>query len=765
VYVNVYFGTGDSAAATSGERTMSSWKTHGGVGEQMRKLGFGGWTAIACAVVVGTLALSASALAASLPDNRVYEMVSPAEKGSQVEQPRLAVADANGEHVIVDGGTASAVLSSTMSWEIETRTPTGWSGVQVGPAPTPRSYFVEQREVVLNAVSEDFSRFLFRTEMSLDPRDPNRNQDVYVRNGPGGPFEWITGPPAPAVKEPGVVLGNYPNITGHGDNECSTYTNCYGNDAWFAGASTDLRDIVWEQRTPMVAPPASAPGSPPDTHTYGYEIYESVGGVDQLVGLVPAAGAECDPSHGSCVVPPCGAAMGNEFYETNEQGEGGTTGFAPVRGAVTPDGSEVIFTSPDPATEVAGCPPPEVYVRRDGSATVEASASQKTNGSGPGGSDPNGPRPKLYVGSAQAGGQITTVLFISSEELTNNANTGRADQGNDLYAYNLGTGVLSDLSADGNAEDPNGADVGSFLGSSTDGSLVYFTASGVLAPGASSGQPNLYVYDATSGQTTFIAPAAGMSLYPPRGMGGGSLEVTPDGEHLVFLDSENLTSYQQEGLNEVYLYDAASDHLGCISCNPAGVPPTGGATLPSVTPEGDFTYPETETLPAPQVLSDDGSRVFFDSPDSLAPGAPQGPTSVYEYEDGHLYLIAPSSEVLTSTPSGDDVFFSTVEKLAPQDRDGLPDVYDARVDGGFPTIAPPACSGTSCQGVPASAPIFATPASVTFNGVGNFPPPASTPAATTKPKPKPTKCKRGFVKRRNKCIRKPRAKKSAKGRK
>ena len=133
--------------------------------------------------------------------------------------------------------------------------------------------------------------------------------------------------------------------------------------------------------------------------------------------------------------------------------------------------------------------------------------------------------------------------------------------------------MLSDLTPDNHYQDPNGASVSTYegiVGSSGDGSRIYFVASGVLAPGASFGQPNLYVYDATSGQTTFVAPATAMSLYPPRGMGRGNLEVTPDGEHLMFLDSENLTSYQQHGVNEVYLYDAVTQSLNCVSCNPTG---------------------------------------------------------------------------------------------------------------------------------------------------------------------------------------------------
>ena len=64
------------------------------------------------------------------------------------------------------------------------------------------------------------------------------------------------------------------------------------------------------------------------------------------------------------------------------------------------------------------------------------SASEKAGG------DPHGPRPKVYAGSAEErkigsgeeGGKINAVFFTSSEELTDESNTGSEDQGNDLYA-------------------------------------------------------------------------------------------------------------------------------------------------------------------------------------------------------------------------------------------------------------------------------------------------------------------------------------------
>ena len=735
--------------------------------------------ALAMALVLAHVAF------AGLPDNRAYEMVSPVEKGGNVYMPDLALPDAGGEHVVVDGGVSNSPLSSGSSWMAETRTPTGWQGVQVGPRPGPETFYLEQRETGVVAVSADFSRFAFQTFMSLEPRDSGTSSDVYVRNGPAGPFEWVTGPPAPTIKNEGAPVG------------CVSPLLCIDNSVEFAGASSDLSDVVWSQPAPILTPPESLPQSPPDTHAHGDEVYESLGGaggIDQLVGLIPVQGeAECDPSRGDCVVPPCGAAMGNATLEGGYNDEG----FAPTLGAVSKSGSQVIFASPDPNTEGSPeCSPAEIYIKDGSTRVIRASASQKPGG------DPNGPHRKTYAGSAEEGGKITTVYFTSSEELTEDANTGAVDQGNDLYSYSLGTGRLTDLTPDGKSSDSNGAGVLEFIGAATDGSRVYFTASGALAPGATSGQPNLYVYNTISGQTNFIAPGQGIKG-PNAGLGfkhaspafeeNSTSDVTPDGEHLVIASRERLTAYNNYGpdcvigfggarsaglCNEIYLYDAPTGNLVCTSCSPTGAPPAGGARLTKeeYTEGGSFFNSNAGTLPRPQVVSDDGTRVFFDSPDQLTIEAPKPTTTqavgtltargefepnVYEYEDGQVHLIATGAALLGTTPSGGDVFFDTYSQLAPQDRDGSPDVYDARVDGGFPALAPAACSGTSCQGTPATPPIFATPSSVTFNGVGNFPS-STVPSLTkskTKPRVKPAKCKKGYVRKKSKCVRAAKAEK------
>ena len=61
--------------------------------------------------------------------------------------------------------------------------------------------------------------------------------------------------------------------------------------------------------------------------------------------------------------------------------------------------------------------------------------------------------------------------------------------------------------------------------------------------------------------------------------------------------------------------------------------------------------------------------------------------------------------LIGTDPAGSDVLFSTTEQLVPQDSDTQEDIYDARVQGGFPALAQPApCGSEACEGTPTQAP-------------------------------------------------------------
>ena len=211
-----------------------------------------------------------------------------------------------------------------------------------------------------------------------------------------------------------------------------------------------------------------------------------------------------------------------------------------------------------------------------------------------------------------------------------------------------------------------------------------------------------------------------------------------DGD-LTGYDSDNAETGQRE--QEVYVYDAVSGALRCVSCDPTGARPKGPSGIPGGTP-----YEANQALYQSRVLSDeDGrARVFFDSDDALVPQDTNGTVDVYEWEeDGRGSCVTPggcvglvssgtSSEesvFLEASSDGDDVFFLTQAKLAPQDTDNLFDVYDARaphvpgeaVGSAVAVPSPPPCgNGDSCKPPPSAQPaIFGSPASATFAGAGN----------------------------------------------
>jgi WD40-like Beta Propeller Repeat len=456
-----------------------------------------------------------------------------------------------------------------------------------------------------------------------------------------------------------------------------------------------------------------------------------------------------------------------------------------IEGSGIPSGTTITAVAPGDLTlsNAATASGGKVALRAGGectvsgdACTVDVSASQRKE------LDPNGyvpeqigvPRPATYL-SANADG--SRVFFTSSVELTENAYTGPDDNAENLYEYTVETGKLTDLTVD--ASDPDGAAVQGAVQISEDGSYVYFVADGDLGGGALAGEPNLYVVH-DDGAPTFIATLTAQDLddwfvglgdfAEAAGVGVGqtatTAAVTPDGTRLAFQSYRELTGYDTrdaksgEPDDEIYLYDTVTKQLECASCNPSGARPVGSSSL-TYTPVGGIQEYRSRDL------SEDGV-LFFDSDDALVPHASDGLENVYEYEDGHVYPISNvaggyPSFFLDASPNGENVFFATADQLLPQDVSNNVVVYDARVGGGFPiSAAAPTCNnGDSCKPPPTPVPaLFGAPGSATFSGAGNIAPETVKPAAV-KTKSSGAKCKKGFVKKNDKCVRK-KPKKSAK---
>jgi hypothetical protein len=145
--------------------------------------------------------------------------------------------------------------------------------------------------------------------------------------------------------------------------------------------------------------------------------------------------------------------------------------------------------------------------------------------------------------------------------------------------------------------------------------------------------------------------------------------------------------------------------------------------------------------------------------------------NVYEFHDGQVYLISDGQDtsthdeasqvhLLTTDLSGRDTFFETTDQLVGQDTDSNKDVYDARIDGGFPApVQSVSCSADACQGPLSPAPVLLSPGSE-FQAGGN-PSYAPPKAVRTTSKGKKAKAK---AKKKVKAKKKSRASKSSRSR-
>jgi len=237
------------------------------------------------------------------------------------------------------------------------------------------------------------------------------------------------------------------------------------------------------------------------------------------------------------------------------------------------------------------------------------------------------------------------------------------------------------------------------------------------------------------------------SVDSPGARDTADFQVTPSGNDVAFTSTLPLTNYDTGLIHrEVYRYDAVKG-LECASCNQTHEQATGRGALPS---NG-------------LGISNDG-RVFFDSTEGLVDRDLNGKEDAYEWEPmgfelGHeqppcetaagcVGLISTgaspnAAKLLGVSSSGTDAYFFTREKLTEQDENGnTVKIYDARSLGGFP-YSPPL---TQCK------------AADECHGPGSAVPPppnikskASTPGGNSIG----AKCKTGYLKKRGKCIRKP----------
>lgn len=409
--------------------------------------------------------------------------------------------------------------------------------------------------------------------------------------------------------------------------------------------------------------------------------------------------------------PPRSVSIDNAGQQATAQ-----TGGEDCTNRMSTDGRVVIFSP--------GCNGgvPQVWARVSATTTIDASASRCTRTAGDAGGACNAPAAANYAGAAT---DDSRVFFTTTQQLSD----GDIDQTNDLYACAIPSSAptpegttnacpsLTEISAT-----TSDANVESTVHVSDDGSHVYFTAHGVLASNlgatdlaAVPGANNLYVWQMDdahpAGATTFIA-----SLESDDADG----QSTADGRYLVFNTSSRLLPSDTDEVQDVYRYDSATGRLLRLSTDAAG---SGGNE-----PGRDATARGATTTGQPRtVMSADASTVVFQTSEALSPADTDGTTDVYVWHEGQVAPVTlHGGGSPWITPSGTDIFFVSGSQLTAGDLDTNADIYDARIDGGFPVTAPPSCAEEGCEGAITPQPqTFAAAGSAAFNG-----PPDTAPVQT-----------------------------------
>jgi hypothetical protein len=694
-----------------------------------------------------------------LPEDRGWEQVTPPDKNY-----------GDGDNFVLQGvlagvsrdGNAAAFCTTALFGEpagrmtrfcapyLSRRTPSGWQTT----SPWPDYCHIDPVSgdplgILIAYPSPDYSRFVIQQPESdgcpvppLDPAAPlipgGISHNLYLQD--------------PTTDPASYDLLN-PHLGGRPGGELS--------EQEFLAGSDDFSHVVYQSFNNQTAPPDSPE---PDTNFRKLYDWEREG-------------------HGPCTQPGgCLSLLSkdpdDEPFTTPSaiptiESLGGGVGH--LGSSVSGDGERVFFQNPVPssgsqaiACDIPGC---QLYMREGGATTYDVSVSECTLGPGPCGSPQTVADKFLSATSSGAEAFFTSCAKLTDDSApevscTDPYRSGGAT-GSKLYRWDRDAAPghqLIDLTVDHEPSDGSQPDFAGLIGHSEDGEVAYFvTGTQSFFSGASTGG------QIVSGEPTFV----GEKLYRWRYNGGNPTldyiapyerqlgrfgsdinwmqqrhHVTPDGQYLLIYTSLAYDPAADRDTDaDAYRWDEAGGWI-CLSCQDPGEPSGGDVDLSDVQLLEDTSgFSDGLSSNEPKFLiSDDGQRVFFGTPDALVPADVNGEAGcpldtdishvqwvdiyvcedVYEWHDGTVSLISGGigtspARLISTTPSGRDVFFFTRERLVGWDVDRNVDLYDARIGGGFPE--PPAqpvpCEGEACRGGGTTPPATTGAGTAVFQGPGN----------------------------------------------
>jgi hypothetical protein len=331
------------------------------------------------------------------------------------------------------------------------------------------------------------------------------------------------------------------------------------------------------------------------------------------------------------------------------------------------DGSKVFFTTT--AKLVPGDTDngfQDVYERfYDGDPQIETYVTREISTGPTGGNDAH----EATFGGVSSNGE--KVFFSTAESLV----TEDRDHATDVYMRTAAgaTMLVSQGAASCAPGCGNEADPATYVGSTPDGSKVFFVTGESLAEGDSGENNDLYVRDlSTSPATTTLVSRPDSNC---SGCGEQAsvtfLGASVDGTKVVFASTDKLAEGDEDGgESDLYERDLSA------------------RTTDLASPAGTCTLSASACAPLYRGLSSDGTKVFLLTKARLEGLDHDDAQDLYEWSSttGTANLLSTSGEAekgegsfdavsAGASADGSKVFFSTREKLAGADTDSTSDLY------------------------------------------------------------------------------------------